>query len=187
MLRSNAVVSSGRQPLASRGCRPQSRFKNRAMDGRKKSGGVPKVLIAASKGGHWDQMMVLRDVFAPYRIAYATTDQSLIVDTDGAKAYALRDCNRNTPLLILLSILTNFWVVLRFRPDYVVSTGALPGLFCILFGRALGAETIWVDSVANAERLSMCGRVATHVATVCLTQWEHLARPEGPSYAGSVL
>jgi UDP-N-acetylglucosamine:LPS N-acetylglucosamine transferase len=78
-------------------------------------------------------------------------------------------------------------LVFRFRPDFIISTGALPGFFCILTGRLTGARTIWLDSVANAEQLSMCGKFSTRVANVCLTQWEHLAMPQGPYFAGNLL
>jgi hypothetical protein len=51
----------------------------------------------------------------------------------------------------------------------------------------LRARTIWIDSIANVERLSSSGAQARRVADVWLTQWEHLARPEGPEYWGAVL
>jgi UDP-N-acetylglucosamine:LPS N-acetylglucosamine transferase len=187
MLRSDTVASKRTLPIPASGLRSQQRFKNLDGDILNICSDAAKVLVVASKGGHWDQAMALRDVFAPYRIAYATTDRNLIASNAIEKAFTLPDCNRHTPLRILWAIVFSFWIVLRFRPDYVISTGALPGLFCILFGRLLGAETIWLDSVANAERLSMCGQVATRIATLTLTQWKHLARAEGPRYAGSVL
>ncbi len=72
------------------------------------------------------------------------------------------------------------------RPDVIVSTGALPGYFSVAFGKTMRANTIWVDSVANAEELSMSGQRAGSKADLWLTQWEHLARPGGPAYFGSV-
>jgi hypothetical protein len=76
--------------------------------------------------------------------------------------------------------------VLRERPDVVLSTGAAPGFFALLFGRLLGARTIWLDSIANIEELSMSGRMARRHADLWLTQWPHLARPDGPECAGRV-
>ena len=51
----------------------------------------------------------------------------------------------------------------------------------------MGARTIWLDSIANVEELSMSGSWIGRSADLWLTQWPHLARPEGPHYAGSVL
>ena len=55
------------------------------------------------------------------------------------------------------------------------------------FGRLMGARTIWLDSIANVEELSMSGRRIGHYVDLWLTQWPHLAQPEGPHYMGSVL
>lgn len=51
----------------------------------------------------------------------------------------------------------------------------------------MGANTIWIDSVANAEEMSMSGRVAKHLARSWVSQWEHVAASSGATYAGEVL
>jgi hypothetical protein len=73
------------------------------------------------------------------------------------------------------------------RPDVVISTGAAPGFLALRLGRLLGARTIWVDSVANGEELSMSGKLAGRYADLWLTQWEHLAHEGGPQFRGNVL
>ncbi|MCI5150914.1 MAG: UDP-N-acetylglucosamine--LPS N-acetylglucosamine transferase, partial [Candidatus Electrothrix sp. MAN1_4] len=50
-----------------------------------------------------------------------------------------------------------------------------------------GARTIWIDSIANSDKLSMSGQKVGKYADLWLTQWEHLARPEGPHYHGTVI
>lgn len=80
-----------------------------------------------------------------------------------------------------------FWVVARVRPDAVVTSGALPGFFAIMWGRLFGAHTIWIDSIANAEEMSMSGRHAERFSDLWVTQWAHLARPTGPHYFGNVM
>ena len=52
---------------------------------------------------------------------------------------------------------------------------------------AIGARTLWIDSVANGEELSMCGKLSKRFAHQCWTQWEHLAGPDRPRYHGAVL
>ena len=79
------------------------------------------------------------------------------------------------------------WAVVRSRADVIVSTGASPGFFAMLFGRLLGRKTIWVDSIANVDELSLSGKQAGRFADLWLTQWEHLARPDGPKYFGAVV
>ena len=79
------------------------------------------------------------------------------------------------------------WLLWQERPDVVISTGAAPGYFAIRLGNLFGARTIWVDSVANVEELSLSGQKAGPHAKLWLTQWAHLARENGPHHRGSVL
>jgi hypothetical protein len=46
---------------------------------------------------------------------------------------------------------------------------------------------VWIDSIANAERMSSSGLQARRFAHVWLTQWPALAVAGGPSYWGEVL
>lgn len=146
-----------------------------------------KVLAVASGGGHWDQLMMLRDAFNGHEMAYATTDldQARARQIDGA--HLLPDCNLRRPLESFWCLLCSVRLLLRLRPERVITTGAAPGLFCLLAGRLMGSRTLWIDSVANAERLSLSGRMALKISHKCLTQWENLESDAGPFYAGSVL
>ena len=86
-----------------------------------------------------------------------------------------------------MTALQIFFLVLRVRPDIVISTGALPGYMAIRLGKLFGARTIWVDSIANAHELSASGKHVGKFADLYLTQWEHLARDKGPLFKGAVL
>lgn len=79
------------------------------------------------------------------------------------------------------------FLIVRYRPDVVISTGAAPGYFAIVFGRFFGANTIWIDSIANSEELSLAGKKVRVWARHWLTQWPELAKDEGPKYFGAVL
>ena len=72
--------------------------------------------------------------------------------------------------------------------NVVISTGAAPGCLCCLIGKLFGARVIWIDSLANVERMSLSGRIVARVADLLLVQWEDLAkRYRRARYAGSVL
>ena len=79
------------------------------------------------------------------------------------------------------------WILLRTRPHIVVSTGAAPGYFAVRLGKLLGARTIWIDSIANVEKLSLSGQRIGRHADLWLTQWPHLAGPKGPHFLGGIL
>lgn len=131
--------------------------------------------------------MLLADAFEGHDVRFATTNSALADHAGLRSAGTLPDCNLNQPLRAVRCAIKSLGKVRRFRPDLVVSTGAAPGLFCILWGRLFGARTLWIDSIANAEELSLSGRLAKRIGAQCLTQWGHLANGDDVHFAGSVL
>jgi hypothetical protein len=146
-----------------------------------------RVLAVASAGGHFNQLMQLRPGFAGHDVLYLTTLEGLAAQFGAAPAARIPDCNANTPLRVLACLAVTGWRVLRFRPDVVISTGALPGVIALAWGRMIGARTLWIDSIANAETLSASGRLARRLAHLTLSQWPAVAAAEGVGYEGSVL
>lgn len=147
---------------------------------------MARVMAVASGGGHWVQLLRLRPAFSATEVVWLTTQADYAKDVVG-RLHVVRDASRWDKIGLVVMFLQVGWLVLRLRPAVVITTGAAPGLAAIMFGRLLGAHTVWVDSIANAEALSSSGEKAGRWAHVWLTQWEHLARPEGPAYQGAVL
>ncbi|GAJ24098.1 unnamed protein product, partial [marine sediment metagenome] len=79
-------------------------------------------------------------------------------------------------------------IILRERPDVVISTGAAPGYLAIRLAKLLTrARTIWLDSIAETNDLSLSGIKGRRYADLWLTQWPELAQTNGPDYKGNVL
>jgi UDP-N-acetylglucosamine:LPS N-acetylglucosamine transferase len=145
------------------------------------------VMAVASGGGHWTQLLRLRPALAHCDVVYVSTIRSHADEVPEARYVQVPDANRWQRWRALRCALKIGWLLLRIRPDVVVSTGALPGYLAVVIAKRLGRRTIWIDSIANAEELSMSGQLAGRHCDVWLTQWPHLATPDGPTYAGSVL
>lgn len=147
----------------------------------------PRLLAVASSGGHWVQLMRLRPAWRDCDVAYLTTDQSYghrLQDEaahDGVlppRFYTAISANRWQKLRLLRQLSTIFRIVLKERPEVVVTTGAAPGYFAIRIAKLFGARTIWIDSIANGEAVSMAGMLAARHSDIWLTQWESLAGRE---------
>jgi UDP-N-acetylglucosamine:LPS N-acetylglucosamine transferase len=150
--------------------------------------GQRRVLFVSSSGGHWIQLRRLRPAFDGWSRNYACTNAGYRSTIDpGERFFGVPEATRWNKVRLVYQALTVLWIVLRTRPDVVVSTGASPGFFAMLFGRLLGRKTIWVDSIANVDELSLSGQQARRFADLWITQWQHLARPEGPKYFGSLV
>jgi UDP-N-acetylglucosamine:LPS N-acetylglucosamine transferase len=145
-----------------------------------------RILAVASSGGHWVQLRRLSPAFEGHDVAYLTTDEGHRAEVGGARFHTVVDANRWERLKLMRSAAKVAWVLVRERPDVVISTGAAPGYLALRLGKLLGARTAWVDSVANVEELSLSGQMASRQADLCLTQWSHLAGGT-VSYEGAVL
>ena len=146
-----------------------------------------KVLAVASSGGHWIQLRRDIPAFADSEVVYVTVIESYRSQVPENRFYSVNDATRWNKLGLIRLALRVGWIIVKERPSVVISTGAAPGYFAILLGRWFGAKTIWIDSMANIEDLSMSGSRVGRYADLWLTQWPHLAKAEGPHYGGSVL
>lgn len=148
---------------------------------------MSRVLLAASGGGHLDQLALILGDDRDAQMLLATTDIAQARARGFKNCASLPDCNLREPIRALHCAIAALRLIARQRPDRIISTGAAPGFFCILWGRIFGAKTLWIDSIANAEELSLSGRLASRFAHLCLTQWEHLADGKRIQFAGAVL
>lgn len=147
----------------------------------------PKVLAISSGGGHWVQLLRLRPSFEGADVVYATVMEGYRADVPGCQFRVIGDGNRTEKLKLVWSLWTIFFLLLIEWPDVVISTGAAPGYLALRLGKLLRMRTVWVDSIANAEELSMSGQKAGGCADLWLTQWPNLATEGGPSHFGNVL
>lgn len=146
-----------------------------------------RVLAVASGGGHWVQLLRLRPAFADCELSFVTVQSDYAAEVAGAAFHVVPDATRWDRWKLLRMAMQTAWIVLRVRPDVVITTGAAPGVIALRMGKWLGARTIWLDSVANVEAMSLSGQRVRRFADLWLTQWEHLAGPDGPTYFGAVL
>jgi hypothetical protein len=144
------------------------------------------VFAIASIGGHWVQLLRLMPLFNSNEVTFISTNSDMTKTLDGQKFYAVPDSNRQNKIALIKCCLSVSWFVLSERPRIIVTTGAAPGLFGIVIGKLLGLKTVWIDSIANVEKLSLSGVIASKIADRVYTQWEHLAQPN-IIFAGNII
>lgn len=145
-----------------------------------------KVLAVASGGGHWVQLRRLQPAFAGANVTWVSTQPDYKSEV-GANFYSVKDASLWDKLGLIKMFCQVAWLMIKIRPDVVITTGAAPGFAAIVAGRFIGAKTIWLDSIANSETLSTSGHKAKRWAHVWLTQWSHLSTSDGPAFWGAVL
>lgn len=147
----------------------------------------PVILAIASAGGHWHQLGQICAAFDPDDLYFVTTLKGLPEKSGLARYSIVQDCNQNTPFKLALCSFQMIGVMMRVRPDVVITTGALPGLVAVFLGKLMRRRTIWVDSIANAEEPSTSGKIAQRFVSLWLSQWEDVARATGGEFKGSLL
>lgn len=143
------------------------------------------VLAIASSGGHWVELRRLRPAWKDCQLIYVSTsksrEQELIEEAEKEENplpifHAVVEASRWEKFKLLRQLFQITVILLKTRPDVIVSTGAACGFFALKIGKYFGARTVWVDSIANAEELSLSGQKVADCADLWLTQWEHLAK-----------
>jgi UDP-N-acetylglucosamine:LPS N-acetylglucosamine transferase len=146
-----------------------------------------KVLAVSSGGGHWIQLLRLRPAFENCSCTYVSVQSDYRDAVVPDEFYLVPEANRETKFALLIATLKILFIILRVRPDAIISTGAAHGYIAIRLGKLIGAKTMFIDSIANAAKLSMSGELAVNHADVMLTQWPELSDDMRIQYRGSVL
>jgi UDP-N-acetylglucosamine:LPS N-acetylglucosamine transferase len=148
-----------------------------------------KICLAASAGGHLTQLLKMIDGWEKYESIYiSTSNVAAIKLSELGKTYIVGECNRQHIFECFKVLFRCVSVAMKERPDYVLSTGAAPGFFVCITAKLFGAKVIWVDSIANVNKLSMSGKLIRPFADLFLTQWPELQNSDkGIEYWGGVI
>ncbi|MVN22038.1 glycosyltransferase family protein [Mucilaginibacter arboris] len=145
-----------------------------------------KVLAIASAGGHWIQLLRLKPAFEGHSLVFMSTKLCFAETVKGYNFYRIPDANRREKLRLFYSMFCITKRIILLQPDLVITTGAAPGLLGIIAGKICGAKTVWIDSIANVEKISMSCKIASSFADRTYTQWPELTT-EKIIFNGNVL
>jgi UDP-N-acetylglucosamine:LPS N-acetylglucosamine transferase len=146
-----------------------------------------KILAVSSIGGHWIQLLRLMPAFEGADVEFVTTKQSFSTTVEGNKFHSIPDGSRWNKYGLVKCFFSIVSIVKNVKPNVIITTGAAPGLMAIFVGRLFGVKTIWVDSIANCEQISMSGKIAVKIAHIFYTQWQHLEEENNVKFNGNVL
>jgi hypothetical protein len=144
------------------------------------------IMAIASVGGHWVELLRIMPLFNGKNVTFVSNKASLGNSVSDYKFHTVPDASRSSVYKLLKCILSITGLILFLRPQVIITTGAAPGLLGIFVGKILGIKTIWIDSIANVDKLSLSGLIALWTADKVYTQWEHLASPK-VTYSGNIL
>lgn len=148
-----------------------------------------KICLAASGGGHLNELLKLADSWRGYDTFCVTTVDVVRERLQKyGNVYVIGECNREHLFRVILVLVRCIKVILRERPDVVISTGAAAGCIVCFLSKILGAKIVWFDSITNVERISLSGRMVRYIADLFLVQWKEIAEQySNVEYLGTVI
>jgi len=80
-------------------------------------------------------------------------------------------------------------ILLRERPDVVLSIGAEIAIPFLWFGKLMGAKTVYIESWCRVNTKSLTGPLVYPIVDLFLIQWPSLANEYGPKakYFGGLI
>lgn len=135
-----------------------------------------KVCLVCSSGGHFYELYHLNTAWQElehFWVTFSSPDTRHVLKQE--KVYsAYSPTNRS-----IKNFFRNFFlarkVLAKEKPDIIISTGAGVCVPFFYLGRLRGAKTIYIESLARINELSLTGRLIYPVATEFIVQWPELA------------
>ena len=136
-----------------------------------------RICLVCSAGGHFFELYSLNALWRQHDCFWVTfkkeDTQSLLREEKAYWAYS--PTNRSFKNLV-----RNFFLAVKVlsseKPEAIISTGAGVGVPFLCLGRLLGIRTVYIESMARINGLSLTGRLVYPIVHDFYVQWPELAR-----------
>lgn len=136
-----------------------------------------KACFVASSGGHWEELMCIKKIADEHDSFFVTECGGQADDSVFENMYILPQINRHEKRFIwhfIKLLIKSLKIMLKEKPDFVITTGALIAFpFCV-YGKLMKAKVIYIESFARVRDKSLTGRLVYPFADLFLVQWESL-------------
>lgn len=140
---------------------------------------MKKICFAASSGGHYEQIMMLKPLMEKYP-GFILTEKTLYnAASEGEKTYYLCQVNRKEITCLprmLVNTVKSFGIFLKEQPDVVISTGALATIPICLIAKMFGKKLIYIESFAKVTSPTKSGKLLYRFADRFYVQWETMKK-----------
>ena len=137
----------------------------------------PKLCFAASSGGHYEQLMMLKPLMQQYDSFVLTEQTQYKSKAKGEKTYYVGQINRKEKTVLMKLIINAFrclGIFIKERPDVIICTGVLAMLPTCLLMKLLGSKLIYIESFAKVTSATESGKLLYRFADRFYVQWESM-------------
>ena len=135
-----------------------------------------KLVFAASSGGHYEQLMMLKPLMERHDSCVVTEKTSYNAKSD-IRTYYMVLVNRKE-LLFIPKMIVNSIRALRIlrkeKPDAIICTGVLAMIPLCILGKKKGCKLIYLESFAKVTSATLSGKLLYKYADRFYVQWESM-------------
>ena len=138
-----------------------------------------KLCFAASSGGHFEQISMLKPLMDEYDSFVITEATEYKASIEGEKMYYLDQVNRkewSLPLWMLVNAFKSFLLLVKEKPDVVITTGVLAMVPLCLMAKAFGKKLVYIESFAKVSSPTETGRFLYKFADRFYVQWRSMKK-----------
>ncbi len=138
-----------------------------------------KLLFPSSSGGHLTEIAQLKKLFDTYEYLIVTEDlplnKKLLI---GKNCIYVKPNGQNRNLTFWKNFIVNWWlafkIMLRFKPDAIVTTGSHTAVpFCYI-GKLFGCKIIYILSFCRIDSRAKAADLIYPVSDLFFVQWENM-------------
>lgn len=140
---------------------------------------MKKVMFVSSSGGHLTEILKLKELFNEYDYLLVTEKTNITLELSNQYKMSFLEYGPNKNLfkyilIILYNVFLCLKILIKFKPDTIVTTGAQIGGIMALMGKIFRAKIIYIESLAKTRNLSRTGNFVYMFADKFYVQWESL-------------
>ena len=144
---------------------------------------MKKVMFISSTGGHFSELLQLKDMFKKYDyhiVTEKTKSNMDLLKKYNDKVNFLIYGSKSHPLVYPFKLLANcfisLFIYIKVRPKVIVTTGAhTAGPMCCI-GKIFGSKIVFIESFANINTKSVTGKLIYLFADLFIVQWDNMLK-----------
>ncbi|MGP6146510.1 PssD/Cps14F family polysaccharide biosynthesis glycosyltransferase [Jeotgalibaca sp. A122] len=153
-----------------------SHFGKKIISG-KSTSSMKKICFAASSGGHFEQLLMLKPLMDKYDGFILTEQTAYVTETKEEKMYYLKQVNRREKSFIsrmIVNTITSLRIFIKEKPDIVICTGVLSMIPMCLIAKCFRRKLIYIESFAKITSPTETGRLLYKFSDQFYVQWEQM-------------
>jgi UDP-N-acetylglucosamine transferase subunit ALG13 len=146
-----------------------------------------KICLACSIGGHFTQMLELKEVYEKYDHFFVTNPGTQTISAlANERKYFIPERIKKSDFFFK-QLFMSLKILLKEKPDVIITTGSGDAFWMCVFGKLFGKKVVFIESFSKVTTPSKFGRMAYKFADLFIYQWEKLKEYYPKGFYGGII